>query len=38
MNTKFIDLLFYNKNCYLVKNNLITIKEINKINNKVKKL
>ncbi len=38
MNTKFKDHLFYKKNGYLVKDNLISIKEINKINNLVKKI
>ena len=38
MNKKFKDFLFYKKNDYLVRNNLISIKEINKINNLVKKI
>ena len=38
MNRKFKDFLFYKKNGYLVINNLISIKEISKINNLVKKI
>ncbi len=38
MNRKFKDFLFYKKNGYLVKDNVISIKEISKINNLVKKI
>ena len=38
MNRKFKDFLFYKKNGYLVINNLISIKEISKINNLVIKI